>query len=101
MSDHPALSETKVRFISGTLGDNAATSVNLASLFSRIVGFEVRNTHASGYLCWTGYGDTATTSAPKVAAGETSGYVPSNDKTLSLIREAGVAVTYTIMVVGR
>ncbi len=103
MSDAPMLPDTIVRVVSGTLADNNAATVDLAALFpgGRVVGFEIKNTHASGDLYWTGHSDTAVVTDAPVLFGESSGYIPSNDKTLSLIREAGVAVTYVIVAVGR
>lgn len=103
MSDSPLLFETVTRVVAGTLSTNDAASVDLAALFTngRVVGFEIKNTHASGDLYWTGHGDTAVVTDAPVLFGESSGFIPSNDKTLSLIREAGVAVTYVIVAVGR
>lgn len=103
MSDHPGLYNTVTRVASGTLSTNDAEPIDLAALFTgrRVVGFEIKNTHATGALYWTGDADTATTAKAPVEAGESSGYIPSNDGTVSLIREAGVAVTYVIVAVGR
>ncbi len=103
MSDHPALSETLVRVTSGTLSTDPAATIDLAALMpgKRVVGFEVKNTHASGALYWTGHGDTATSAKAPVLAAESSGFWPSNDGTISIIREAGVPVTYVIVVAGR
>ncbi|MCC7542457.1 MAG: hypothetical protein IT379_39935 [Deltaproteobacteria bacterium] len=103
MSHHPALSGTKVRVVSGTLSDNNPDTVNLGALFTEgiVVGYEIKNTHASGDLYWSGEGDTAAATDAPVLATESSGWIPSNDKTLSLIRETGVAVTYVIVVSGR
>lgn len=86
-----------------TLSTDAATTVNLESLVGRnVVGFEIHNTHASDPLYWTGEGVTATVAAGiPVAAGESSGFIPSNDRTISIIRTAGVAVTYRVMAIGR
>lgn len=91
-----------VKATSGTLSTDAAAPVNLETLVGRnVLGYEIHNTAGTGTLYWTGEGVTATTSSIPIAAGESSGFVPGNDRTLSLIREAGVAVTYVVMGLGR
>lgn len=104
--DHPALSKCITKWVVGTLSSNDAATVNLASLFTngRVSGFQIFNTHASGDLSWTGEGVTAEVDGANgglIEFGEDSGFVPSGDATISLIREAGIAVTYKVMVVGR
>lgn len=101
--DSPELHSTTIKTLAGTLSADTAATIDIAALFDdrRVVGFEIKNTHGSGDLAWTGEGETATLADAPVPAGESSGWVPSNDKTLSLIREAGVAVTYVIVVSGR
>lgn len=100
---HPGLYGCTTKWTSGTLSSNDAATVNLGALFTEgiVVGFEIHNTHATGDLYWEGEGGTATTSDGLIEAGESSGFIPANDKNLSLLRETDVAVTYKIMAIGR
>lgn len=100
---HPALSGCTTKKKTGTLSSDEVATVNLAAEFTHgnVVAFEIHNTHATGDLFWDGQGETAVTTTKAIAAGESSGFLPGQDKTISLIREAGVAVTYEIWIFGR
>lgn len=87
--------------VGGTLSADAAASVNLEALVGRnVVGFEIHNTSAAT-LYWAGEGVTATTASIPIASGASSGFIPGNDRTLSLIRTPSTSTTYVVMALGR
>lgn len=93
----------KCKVIVPSLSTDAAVAVDLAGTAGNwIVGFEIHNTHATDVLAWAGENVTATLAAGiTVAAGESSGFIPGNDREISIIRAAGVAVTCRVLVIGR
>jgi hypothetical protein len=82
--------------IKGTLSTNDAVSIDLDSL-GRVEAWRLTNTHGSAVLYYEGHGGTATVAASdSLAAGESSGWIFSQDSTLSLIRAEGAEVTYKV-----